>query len=270
MREAFDRLLQRATDDARVVGLVVGGSRGKGLGTANSDWDVYVVVQSGDDVARVRVALLAGASQGIDLCGVFTLAQFEGHAAVGDSDEWNRYNFAHLVPALDRTPGGLLQGLCDGKEWLPEPVASHRAWAALDAYLNSYYRALMNRRDGNQVAASLDAAEAVPSLLQFVFTAERRVRPYNKFLAWELTTHPLERQWWPTLDVMSLLLDVVRSGSLTSLAAVFRHVEREARELGLGDIVDAWGGSATSAMRRGAPTAECSSRTPENADDSGV
>ena len=251
MSEAFDRLLQRATDDAGVVGLVVGGSRGKGLGTANSDWDVYVVVQRNDDLARGRVALLAGASRDIDLCGVFTLAQFEGHAAVGGSDEWNRYNFAHLAPALDRTPGRLLQGLCDAKEWLPEPVARDRAGAALDAYLNSYHRALKNGRDGNHVAASLDAAEAVPSLLQFVFTAERRVRPYNKFLAWELTTHPLERPWWPTPDVMSLLLDVVRSGSLMSLAAVFRRVEREAREMGLDDIVDAWGGSATSSMRRG-------------------
>lgn len=250
MSEAFDRLMQGATDDPGVVGVVVGGSRGKRLGTPHSDWDVYVVVRSEGDLRRVSNELRIG-SREIDLCGVFTVEQFEAHASVGDDSEWNRYNFAHLNLPLDRTPGGLLQRLCDEKEWLPDTVARHRAAGALDAYLNSYHRALKNDRDGNHVAARLDAAEAVPRLVEFVFTAERRARPYNKFLAWELTVHPLDREWWPTSDVTSLLLDIIATGSLPSLAAAFRTVEAEARGLGFGHIVDAWGAWAVNAMRAG-------------------
>lgn len=230
----------------------MGGSRGKGLGTEDSDWDVYVVVQREHDVPRVRDDLSDDVVPGvIDVCAVFTLDQFAKHAAVGAGDEWNRYNFAHLVPSLDRTPEQVLQRLCDEKEWLPEEVAVARAGGALDAFLNSYYRALKNSRDGNALAASLDAAEAVPRLLDFVFAAERRVRPYNKFLAWELRVHPLERDWWPTADVPSLLVDVVTTGSLTLLAAVFNAVDQQARALGMGQVIDDWGVRAVDAMRRG-------------------
>ncbi len=252
MTTPFDRLLQRAYDDRAVSGLVVGGSRGKGLGTDLSDWDVYVVVRAEDDVLRVRDDLSTDVVPGvIDLCSVFTVDQFEKHAAPGDSEEWNRYNFAHLVPSLDRTPGRVLQRLCDEKEWLPEQVATARAGVALDAFLNSYYRALKNERDGNQMASSLDAAESVPWVLEFVFTVERRVRPYNKFLAWEVRTHPLERQWGPAGDVTVPLLNVVQTGSLAALAAIFRYVESGARDLDLGGVVDAWGDWAVAAMREG-------------------
>lgn len=252
MTTGFDRLLQRARQEQAVLGVVLGGSRGKGLGTAHSDWDVYVVVRREDDVPRVRADLSDAVLPGvIDLCGVFTLDQFEKHAAVGDGDEWNRYNFAHLVPSLDRTREQVLQRLCDEKEWLPSQVAEARAAGALDAFLNSYYRVLKNDRDGNAFAASLDAAEAVPRLLDFVFTAEHRVRPYNKFLAWELRVHPLQREWWPASDDCSLLLDVVTTGSLTRLASVFRSVDQQARALGLGHVVDDWGAWAVDAMRRG-------------------
>jgi len=69
-------------------------------------------------------------------------------------------------------------------------AAATRARARLDAYVNSYYRTLENARDGNRSAAGLDAAESFSNLLEFVFAAERRVRPYNKYLEWELGTHP--------------------------------------------------------------------------------
>ncbi len=60
-----------------------------------------------------------------------------------------------------------------------------------DAYRNTRFRPAKNRRDGNTEAAVLDAAESVASLLDVVFTVEGRVRPYNKFLRWELDIPPL-------------------------------------------------------------------------------
>jgi len=61
----------------------------------------------------------------------------------------------------------------------------------LDGYVNMAYRALKSERDGRRLESRLDAAESVPWWLDVVFTLEGRVRPYNKYLAWELREHPL-------------------------------------------------------------------------------
>ncbi|MFC5826627.1 hypothetical protein [Nonomuraea insulae] len=82
-----------------------------------------------------------------------------------------------------------------------EAVASE----ALGAFLNSAYRCLKNDRDGNLAGALLDGAEAVPYFLTYVFASHGRLRPYNKYLGWELRRHPLEawteEELLPRLDV---------------------------------------------------------------------
>ena len=40
-------------------------------------------------------------SHGIDLAGVWTVSAFAAYA-IGDGNDWNRYNFAHLQPAVDK------------------------------------------------------------------------------------------------------------------------------------------------------------------------
>lgn len=247
--DPLPRLKASLERDTRVLGLIVGGSRGKGLGTDASDWDVYVVVADDVDPAGVRLDIDAGHPR-LDLCAVLTLKAFAEHAVVGAPDEWNRYNFAHLAPSFDRT-GGSLQRLCDDKEFLPPGVAAARASGLLDAYVNSYYRSLKNQRDGNADAARLDAVESVPLLLSFVFTAERRARPYNKFLAWELKVHPLRFNWWPTAEAVNGLVRLASVADAAAQAAHFRHAEAQARTLGFGGVLDSWGPLSLDAMRNG-------------------
>jgi len=43
------------------------------------------------------------------------MSQFAAHAEVGSDDEWNRYTFAHVAPAFDRS-NGELERLCRAKE----------------------------------------------------------------------------------------------------------------------------------------------------------
>jgi hypothetical protein len=179
-----------------------------------------------------------------------TVSELAAHAAVGSAEEWNRYNFAHLVPVVDKTHGEL-QRICDGKEFLPEALAESRAAALLDAYVNSYYRSLKNDRDGNQHAARLDAGESVARLIAFAFCAERRVAPYNKFLAWELAKHPLGGRWFHPGDAVSGLLEILSTGDVGAQAAQFVRVEAQARDLGHADLLDAWGGWSLHAMRAG-------------------
>jgi hypothetical protein len=179
-----------------------------------------------------------------------TVAELAAHAAVGTSQEWNRYNFAHLIPVVDKT-GGELQRICDEKEFLPEAVTKPCAVALLDAYVNSYYRSLKNARDGNEPASRLDAAEAVSRLVSFAFCVEQRVAPYNKFLAWELSRHPLRGRWFTPGDAVSGLLEIVSTGDLRAQAAQFVRVEAQARNLGHATVLDAWGEWSLQAVRAG-------------------
>ena len=71
---------------------------------------------------------------------------------------------------------------------------------ALGGYINSTYRSLRNRMVGIELGAELDSAESLPNLLTAIFAFESRVRPFNKYLEWELRTHPLgEPAWADTL-----------------------------------------------------------------------
>ena len=73
----------------------------------------------------------------------------------------------------------------------------------LDGWINFAYRALKSDRDGRALEARLDAAESVPWLLDVVFAIAGRVRPYNKYLPWELRTHPVDG--WPADELLGLV-----------------------------------------------------------------
>jgi predicted nucleotidyltransferase len=222
-------VLAAARADGDVLGVVLFGSRGRGLHVdADSDWDVLVVVR--DDATAQRMLARFPSTHGSRV-EVFTetLEGLRTAGALDTPDEWRRYLFAHLTPALDRTDGEL-QRILDGKELLPEGVRDRRARDALDAYVNSTYRAL-------RYGTRLDAAEAVPHLLATVFSLDGRIRAYNKYLEWELRHHPLDG--WPADETLALV-DGVLAGEEEALRELFRRVERAARAAGLGDVVDGW------------------------------
>jgi hypothetical protein len=242
--DAFTRLVSIAEHDDRIVGLVLGGSRGKGLGTSRSDYDVYLVVVDDADPPTIETGV--DYRDGIDLVGVWTVAAFAAYA-IGDGNDWNRYNFAHLRPTVDKL--GSLQGLCDAKEWLPADEARSTAAGLLDAYLNSRFRAAKNHADGNLDAAALDVAESVLVMLDFIFTAERRARPYNKFLSWELSTHPLDHDWGVAALQPGTSAQLLRTADIPLQAGCFRAVELVARELDFDPVLDSWRPSELAQMR---------------------
>lgn len=243
MSNAFNSVVSAARHDDRIVGLVLGGSRGKGLGNWRSDYDVYLVVA--DETDPSAIASNGDYRDGIDLVGVWTASAFAAYA-IGDGNDWNRYNFAHLRPPIDKP--GSIQGLCDAKEWLPATEARATAAGLLDAYMNYRFRAAKNHVDGNLEAAALDAAESSLVLLDFIFTAERRARPYNKFLSWELATHPLANDWG-IATLPSTTTELVRTADAPLQANCFQAVEKVARQLGYDAILDAWRPSELAQMR---------------------
>jgi hypothetical protein len=190
----YSRLVETAQSDEGVLGLVLTGSRGRGVFVSPaSDWDVRLVVRDDDLAACVeRFATPHGSPVEV---AVFSLSSFEQAGAIGSPNEWDRYSYAHADVVLDEL-GGQIGALVTEKGLLPPVAAREIAERALDTYINSYYRSAKNLRNGLAVEAQLDAAESISPFLTALFAMHERVRPFNKFLCWELEEFPLGDATW--------------------------------------------------------------------------
>jgi hypothetical protein len=213
----LEELLARAREDENVVGVILSGSRGRNTYvTEKSDWDAFVVVrEERGDYGGER-------GFGLELSGV-TLAILAGPPA------WARPAFLSLEPQLDKT-GEVAAALREATTIDPATAAQ-----PLDAYVNSYYRSAKNARVGLELAALLDAQESIPWYLQFLFAVHGRVRPFNKWLEWELREHPL-----PVEVDLARLERIARTGGLPEQQALFREAESLARAHGHGVTIDGW------------------------------
>jgi len=245
-REQFRELQELAGDNPRILGLYLGGSHAKGFETPESDYDCYVVVT---DEARSEMAYLERRSAQMDV-RVFSMSEFEAHATIGSPNRWDRYNFAHGKVLIDKT-GGDSQTLVDEKGTLPSEAAEVHARWALDAYVNATYRSTKNRRNSHVLASRLDAAESLYYLLEALFAMNGRLRPYNKYLLWELEQYPIERL--PGAEDPASFADAIEAvltrADAETQRRLFAGMEVVARERGLGDVLDAWG-SALDSLRR--------------------
>lgn len=212
----LDALLGEARADDNVVGIVLFGSRGKGaFVTEASDWDVFVVV---NEHRRERPFVHGAELETVEV----TLDELRNQPA------WNRYSLTWIEPQLDKT-GDVAAALHDAVRVDPQSAA-----APLDAYANMLYRSLKNARLGLELASLLDAQESIPWFLEFAFAVHGRLRPYNKWLAWELETHPLPWNDLPRLERIG------RTGDLADQQALFRTAETLARAHGHGGVIDSW------------------------------
>jgi predicted nucleotidyltransferase len=232
----FRELVAYAEEDDAVLGLFIFGSRSRnGFADDASDYDVGVVVR--DDALEAfderwpheRGSAVEVASS--------TFSQLREHAEPGTPSEWARYQYVDADVLVDKT--GELRPLLAAKARLPEDAQRSTAAAALDEYINATYRSLKNAMRGLERAARLDAAESIPPFLTTIFAFEGRVRPYNKYLEWELRTRPLAEPAW-SADVLLPRIDSVAAADASAQRALFRDVERAARGASQSDVVDGW------------------------------
>jgi len=220
----FEDLLEVARAREEVLGLYVFGSRGRDfMVDERSDWDVCVVLA--DREAREAFDGEFPYSHGarVEIVSV-TLDELRNA-----SSEHGRYAAAHADVVLDKTGGDLTRVVAE-QELLPAGSRDAIVRDALDGYVNQMYRSL-------RYGTRLDAVEAIPHALRTIFALEDRVRPYNKYLEWELRHHPLA-DW--TADELLPLLDRVLAGEPEAQHELFNRIEPLARRDGYGDVIDSW------------------------------
>lgn len=235
---AFDAFIRTLSTDPHVLAAVLSGSQAReGMATSRSDHDVYVIVddQSPDDL----VSLSGFRSSQLDL-QVIRLAAFHHYALPTHEASWDAYAFVGAKIVFDRTDG-IVGDLVARKGVLSREDAHQRVADHLDAYTNAVYRALKSHRDGRLTAACLDAAESAPVLLTVLFALHRRIRPYNKYLQWELEHRPLPEKRWAAPRLLAELARLRSDADPHTQRSLFADIERAAREQGHDAILDAWG-----------------------------
>jgi hypothetical protein len=217
---------------------VLTGSRGRdAFVRETSDWDVRLVVRD-ESFAEVADRLATPHGSEIEVA-VYSFAAFERVGEPGTETAWDRYSYVHARVLVDKLDGRIGQ-IVAGKAVLPEGIGPGLAAYELDDYVNAYYRALKNDRAGLAVEAHLDAAESIPPLLTTVFAVHDRVRPFNRFLAWELERFPLPEPWLAHDRFVPRLEKILRRGSIGDQASLFRDVETFARSHDLADTIESW------------------------------
>ena len=235
--EQFNFVLETARRDPNILALWLGGSRGKGLITEHSDYDCGIVVK--DEVLAVyrqRFAQLR--THDLDL-STTTLDEFSIYAAWGSETSWDRYSFAHVKALVDKL--GIVQKMIDEKATIPGAEVGPLVRRSLDHYVNQVYRSMKCHRDGNLVGWKLDAAESINSLLDALFALNGRLRPYHKYLEWELENYPLEKPAISSEELVTDLLAIVATADISVQRVIFNRLEDAFRANGYGDVLDAWG-----------------------------
>lgn len=237
--QLFAQLIQTARQDPDVLGLVLVGSRGKGLRRPFSDYDAYLIVENGavERAQRHYASLVDQASQ-IDL-GLLGIDAFHAFAAWGGPEAWERYTFAHATILIDKT--GHIHQLVMEKGRIPPQEQDHYIRDALDGHINGVYRSAKCWRVHDVLGAQLEAMDSIGCVLSLIFGLEGRLRPYYGYLKWELRTHPLQQFPLSSEALLDMIARILTTGDLPTQQALLRTVESVCQAAGYGEVIDAWG-----------------------------
>ncbi len=236
VREQYARLIAVLAREDTVVGVWLGGSRGKGYHDERSDYDVVVVVRDASVVPRVE-ALVAPLALDEEIgVSVKTLGDLRGLSRWGRPDRWMRYAFTDTKAVLDKT--GELQPLIERIGRFPPRRRHALINRALDAYLNAVYRSVKAYGRGQAFAARLEASHAIEHLLVALFALHGRFKPYNDYLDRE--THLLHRLGGLENGLIERLSDVIAAAAPQAQFRLRDDMERVFRAHGFGEVFDSW------------------------------
>jgi len=236
VEELRHELLEVAQNDPNIIGLFSTGSCGKGMITEESDYDVSMIVKDEvQDEYKNKYKDFGGI-----LCdlSIKTITDLRNDAIWGSPTVWDKYNYTHLKAEIDKT--GEIQKLINEKGVVPIDQRKEFVAASLDGFINQVFRSVKCYRDGNKIASQLEAADGIPSLLNAIFGLEGRIKPFYKYLDWELTSFPLKRLPWSKDEFISLLIKIVQTGDLSTQQTILQTIETIFRKEGFNQVFDSW------------------------------
>ena len=238
LKKQYQLLLEESNKNNDILGLFLGGSRGKSneFLTKNSDMDVYVILS---DVAsdELKEKLNVYRTSWFEI-RIFTISEFKKYAEFGSDKDWDRYNFSHNKAIVDKT--GEIQKLMDEKGILPENVRFDVIKVSIDSYLNQVYRSAKYWRDGKKLSAYIDATESLPFLMTALYALENRLKPYNKYFEWELRNYPLKLLPWEVDEFISDYKHILETGDIKTQEKIFKDVKKVFINQGFEDIFLEW------------------------------
>ncbi|HME54523.1 MAG TPA: nucleotidyltransferase domain-containing protein [Candidatus Lokiarchaeia archaeon] len=233
----YQALLEEARNDPNIIGFFLGGSRGKGLFTKYSDYDVVYVIDD-DHVNEYKKRYPRYNYKQMELLPR-SMSDFRKEALWGAPDQWARYDCAWLKAEVDKT--GEIQQLIDEKGRIPEGEVKKFIEASLDAYINYFYRSLKCFRDGYYLGARLEATIELGCLFNLLFAIhDCRLVPFYKYLAWELELHPLEKIPFTAHEFINKISRILHDADVETQREIFLMVEKLCRDEGHGHIIDGW------------------------------
>ncbi|MHA2182999.1 MAG: nucleotidyltransferase domain-containing protein [Promethearchaeota archaeon] len=236
--EIYEKIHNEAKDDPNIIGFFLGGSRGKGFQTEYSDYDIYIIVKD-SVVKEYKVKYPFHKYEGVDLI-VFSFSEFENFALWGTPDAFYRYTFTHVKTLIDKN--SKIQDLINEKARIPEKYLSKFIAGSLDAYINFLYRSLKCIRDGDIEAARLEAAFSIPAFLNVIFAIHNgRLRPYYKYLKWELESSPLNKFPIVTEEIVTNLMKILDTADYKVQQKFLKTIEDVLRKEGFGHVFESYG-----------------------------
>jgi len=236
--EVYENIYDEAKRDLNVIGFFLGGSRGKGFQTKYSDYDTYIIVKD-NFVKEYKERYTKRKYKDVDLL-VFSFSEFKKYASWGSPEAFDRYSFSHVKALIDKN--GKIQDRLDDLAKVPEKHLSKFIAGSLDAYINFLYRSLICIRDGNIEAARLEAAFSIPSFLNVVFAIHNgRLRPYYKYLKWELEKFPLIKFPMTAEEIVNNLMKILDNADYKAQQKFLKTTEDVLRKEGFGKVFESWG-----------------------------
>jgi hypothetical protein len=237
--QKFKNLVEELRNDPNVLAFWLAGSRGKGMITKHSDYDSVIIVKDAAKAKYEKKYVQDFNDSEFDT-SVRTISELKKHATFGSDMAWDRFNYYYLKVIFDKT--GKVQKIIDEKTIISEKEAKQLISSNLDAFINQIYRSAKCRRDGNPIAAHLEAAESVIYFLNSIFALEYRIRPYYKYLAWDLEYHPLKKLPWKSGELIKKIMTVIKTGDEKTFLELFNKTRPIFTKAGYGAIYDSWKG----------------------------
>lgn len=243
----YTEFLKESTKDPNILGVILAGSRARGLENDRSDCDIYMIFKNSVDSQLIheydrQLNEKYGEALRLDISNkaLMTIGEFGHYAEIGTEYYYDRYNLVHSKIEVDKTQDELERLLGKIGSYSHDEQATILK-NDLAEYISLTYQAMKSFEADRATAAILDAAESIQYLLSSLFVLNNRIRPYNKYLEWELVTHPLEELPWPSQVFLVMLRQSIKETDLKTLQKLYVGIEQLARRKGYGHKYDAWG-----------------------------